>query len=218
MLTDFVAKPVPAPALPLVAHSKSSRGHDSATALPWLETVGHRSASSCRAGEGNQDVVAGWLKALGLSFGSCVRMIDVNRELTLSGGGSVCRTLDGFCGQRAACRQTHRTLHAAAFERGCTQQLRCPFGFLLVSVAVRVKESWQGQIEFGPLGVERIDRVEFERCLSRFGFTVSILIRFVNSAPPIFATKRQLPVGASAFVAGARCKTGVRHAARLDRI
>lgn len=171
MLIDSVAKSAPAPALPLIAHSQSSRGDDSATAFPWLESVGHRSANSYRAGEVDQDVVSGWLKVLGLSFGSCVRMIDLNRELTWSGGGPVCHTLDAFCGRRAVCRQAHRALHTAAFESGCTQQICCPFGFTLVSVPVRVKESWWGQIEFGPFGVERIDRVEFERCLDRYKFT-----------------------------------------------
>ena len=59
--------------------------------------------------------------------------------------------------------------------------MSCPLGFLLVSVPVRVKASWLGQIEFGPLGVERIDRVEFERSLSRLGFPTAQRLRLLAS-------------------------------------
>jgi AraC-like DNA-binding protein len=108
-------------------------------------------------------------------------MINANREVTLSGGGPVCLTLDGLCGRREACGQAHQTLHAAAFESGHIQQVRCPLGFLLVSVPVRVKTSWLGQIEFGPLGVERIDRFEFERYLSRLGFPMAQRLQLLAS-------------------------------------
>jgi AraC-like DNA-binding protein len=47
-------------------------------------------------------------------------------------------------------------------------------GFLLVCVPVQVKENSLGQIEFGPLGIEQIDRVEFEHGLSRLGFPAAM--------------------------------------------
>lgn len=181
MLTDTFAKPVPSPALPLVAHSQPSLGDGSATAFPWSETAGQRAAGGSREGARRGDVVAGWLKALGLSFGSPVRLIEAHRDLKLSGDGPVCRTLDGLCGRRVACVQVHRTLHATAYESGRIQQTRCLLGFLLISAPVRVKESWFGQIEFGPLGVERIDRSEFERNLSRLGFRVEPRLRLLAS-------------------------------------
>ena len=182
MFTNHTAKPAAAFALPpIVAHPQPSHGHASATPFPWQEDVGYRKAGTYTGRERDEGVVEDWLKVLAHSFGTSARFIRAEGEFEISGRGAVCRALDVFYGQRSACVHTHRAVHLAAAESGCIQRVRCPLGFLLVCVPVRAKESWLGQIEFGPLGVEQIDRAEFERSLNWLGVPAALCSRLQAS-------------------------------------
>jgi AraC-like DNA-binding protein len=170
MLTNLTNKQVSALALPqAVAYTLTRRGDASATAFPWQADTGRNMAGAGTAGERQAGTVEGWLKALEQSFGTCVRMIPAGSESVLSGNGRVCRALDDLHGPRALCRQVHRAVHAAAAGTGCPQRVRCPLGFLLLSMPVQTRREFFGQIEFGPLMVEPADRAEFERSLGRLG-------------------------------------------------
>ena len=172
MATYFDTALRPASSLPSSAAYLPTRSGDrSGTSFPWDEKTGQRIACGGVGVERNEDVVAGWLKALEGSFGTCARMISARDDVMAMGGGSVCRALDRLCGRRPLCAQIHATLHRNAVEERCIQQVRCPLGFLLVAVPIREIAGDNSLFEFGPLGVEQIFRAEFERGLSGLGLS-----------------------------------------------
>ena len=168
MLTSFVATPVPAPALkPVDAYTSISREEGSVPPFLRQKEVFERMEAGTirKVNDCNGGFDAGWLKLLERSFGTCVRIVHSDIEPAITGGGPVCRALDAICGQRSLCNRIHRTIHSAAAASGRVQRMRCPLGFLLVSVPVRVAGTRQGQIEFGPLGVGPVDHAEFDQRL-----------------------------------------------------
>jgi len=156
------------------AYVQMRLGNRSATSFPWAEKIGHCTGGGGAGVERNEDVVADWLKALERSFGTCARMIPAQNESLATGGGSVCRALDGLCGRRPLCVKVHSTMRRAVVESGCLQQIRCPLGFLLLAVPVQRSENGCSLLEFGPLGVEHKTRAEFEQGLNRLGFSPAL--------------------------------------------
>jgi len=137
------------------------------------ERPGERRALPDAAGDGAPvgGAAAVWFQALTRGLGTPVRLIQRGGEPVRSGAGAVCRAMDRLGGLRPLCQEAHRAVHAAAAESGSVSRIRCPFGFLLASVPVRVNEDWLGQIEVGPLSVEWADRGRFEGALCRLGLS-----------------------------------------------
>jgi len=149
-------------------------GDRSATSFPWAEKIGRRTGCGGVGVEWNEDVVADWLKALERSFGTSARIISSQSESLATGGGSVCRALDGLCGRRPLCMKVHSSMRRAVVDSGRLQQIRCPLGFLLLAVPVQRNDNGCSLLEFGPLGVEHKMCAEFEEGLNRLGFSPAL--------------------------------------------
>ena len=201
MLTNLTSKPVSAMAIPqAAAYRLSRRGDVSATAFPWSEDVGYRAAGAGVAGERKVGTAEGWLTALERSFGTCVQMIPAGRESDISGNGPVCRVLDELHGPRALCRQAHRAIHAAAVGTGCAQRIRCPLGFLLLSMPVQSKRECFGLIEFGPMIIELADHGEFARRLSRLGVSPALWPRLQSALGALSVIRDEAAGGVQALL------------------